>query len=119
MTRRILRLAHVAATVALAWAVIEAWRELHVLRDWSLRQATETERIRERIKAMEAHDATIPEFPPCGRVFCGHRAAAHGEQSGHPGPDEPCHAAVDGKGTECRCVGYAMPKVAARRTGRR
>jgi hypothetical protein len=67
--------------------------------------------------------ASGARFPDCGREGCGHQAWAHGDQSGHPRPDDPCHAAVvqvpetrDGEpvvfqatGEECGCPGYVLP----------
>lgn len=49
------------------------------------------------------------DYPPCLRVGCGHTAWAHGNQSGAPRWDEPCHAAVpddSGPESECSCHGY-------------
>lgn len=48
--------------------------------------------------------APMTEYPPCFRAGCGHTAWSHGDQSGHPRWDQPCHAAVGA--AECPCHGY-------------
>jgi hypothetical protein len=54
----------------------------------------------------------VAEFPPCARPGCGHTAWCHGDQSGQPSGDDPCHAAVGDVASggpmldECPCPGY-------------
>jgi hypothetical protein len=126
--RTILQLANATATAALAVALVETWREVRTLRRWTVDNAVSEERLRQKLSAaLDANGGALQldlggkpapngkaGYPHCVRPGCGHSARAHGDQSGHPTPNDPCHAAViigsPGDGSlgesECPCTGY-------------
>lgn len=74
----------------------------------TLHQAETRARLaEEQLAALREQGVRVPTMRDqsgrCTRFVCGHIPWAHGDQSGHPGPADPCHA--DG----CECPGYVDP----------